>query len=168
MAKAQVLTDFNAFLDGHGFIGIANKITMPEVVAKTIEKNLSGHAGSFEIATGRFEALSSEIELNAYAAEFLALIGDESMASIPFIARGSLRSNGDDLPIKVVMQGLWKSVSLGAFEVDSEIATNYKLSIRKFTVEIDSKEVIYINLETNGVRMGKKDLTAKIRANLGM
>lgn len=165
----QALTDFNTHVDGVGYAGIANKITLPEVVFKTLDKDLTGNAGSFEILTGAIEKLESEIELSSLAAENIwPLIGSEDAAEKPVIFRGSLKDGVNDIALKITFQGIWKSVGFNDLEKGAEIATKYKLSLRKFILEVDDEEKIYINMPTWDVRINGKDLGSKIKSNLGL
>ena len=165
----QALTDFNTHVDGVGFAGIANKITLPEVVFKTLDKDLTGNAGAFEIFTGSIEKLESEIELSSLAAANIwPLIGSEDAAEKSVIFRGSLRDGADDIGLKITYQGIWKSIGFNDLEKGTEVATKYKLSLRKFVLEVDGEEKIYINLPTWEVRINGKDLGSKIKSNLGL
>ncbi len=165
----QVLTDFNTHIDGVGFAGIANKITLPEVVFKTLDKDLTGNAGAYEILTGSVEKLEAEIELSSLAAgNVWSLIGSEDAAETPVIFRGSLKDGADDIELKVTLQGIWKSVNFSDLEKGAEVATKYKLSIRKYVVEVDEEEKIYINLPTWDVRINGETIGSKIKSNLGL
>lgn len=165
----QVLTDFNTHVDGVGFAGISNKITLPEIVFKTLDKDLTGNAGPYEILTGSIEKLESEIELSSLAAgNIWGLVGSEDAAETPVVFRGSLKDGADDIPLKITMQGVWKSIGLNDLEKGAEVATKYKLSIRKLVIEVDEVEKIYINLPTWDIRIDGKTIGSKIKSNLGL
>jgi P2 family phage contractile tail tube protein len=165
----QVLTDFNTHVDGEGFAGVANKITLPEVIFKTLDKDLTGNAGAFEIFTGSIDKLESEVELSTLAATNIwSLIGSEEAAETAIIFRGSLRDGANDVGLKITYQGIWKSIGFNDLEKGAEVATKYKLSLRKFVLEVDGEENIYINLPTWEVRINGNDLGSKIKSNLGL
>ena len=165
----QTLTDFNMHVDGKGFAGVANKITLPEIVFKAMEKNLTGNAGAYEVLTGNVEKLESEVELSTMVAENIwDLIGQEAAAEIPVIFRGSLKDGAEDIGLKITYQGVWKSVGFNDLEKEADVSTKYKLSLRKFVLEADGEEKIYINLPTWDVRINGKDVAGKIKSNLGL
>lgn len=166
---AQVLTDFNTFVDGVGFAGIAKKVTLPEVVFKTLELDLTGNAGAFETLTGAIEKLESEIELSSVAVDNIwPLVGTEDAAETPVIFRGSIRDGTTDVAYKITMQGIWKSVAFNDLEKGAEVSSKFKLSLRKFVVEVDDVEKVYINKLTWEIRINGIDRGGKIKSNLGL
>lgn len=169
MKMPQVLTDFNTHIDGIGFAGIANKVSIPEIVFKTIEKDLSGNAGSYEILTGRLEKLESELELNSFHLENVwDLLGSNKGAETPVVFRGSLKDGPNDIGLKITFQGIWKSAAISGLEVGGEVNNKFKVSLRKLVIEVNDKEIWYSNLSTWDIRKNGKDIASKIKANLGL
>lgn len=169
MKLPQVLTDFNTAIDGEGFAGVANKITIPEIVFKTIEKDLTGNAGAYDILTGRIEKLESEIEFSTFSASSIwALLGSADSADKPVIFKGSLKDGAEDIPIKLIFQGVWKSGAISDFEVSGEVSNKFKVSLQKLSLYINDEEKIYINMPTWEVRMNGVDLASQIKSNLGL
>lgn len=165
----QTLTDFNTFIDGIGFAGVVNKATIPEIIFKTLEKDLTGSAGAYDILTGAIEKLESTVELDTFSGESIFdLVGSEDAADVAVIFRGSLKDGAKDIALKVTFQGIWKSVDLSDLEKGSEVKSSYKVSLRKLVIEVDDKEVVYINLPTWEIRMNGKDRSSKIKNNLGL
>ncbi len=169
MKMPQIITDFNTFVDGNTYAGVANKVTIPAVVFETVEKDLAGNAGAYEILTGQIGKLESELQFDTFAAkEIFKLVGDGNAANIPVIIRGSLKDAGQDVGLKITMQGIWKSWESNELTKKGEVQNKFKVSIRKLAVESDGAELIYINLPTWDVRMNGNDIGKKIKANLGL
>lgn len=169
MKMPQVLTDFNTHIDGVGFAGISSKVTIPEIVFETIEKNLSGNAAAYEILTGRIGKMESEIELNSYHLENVwDLLGSNKGAETPVVFRGSLKDGPNDIGLKITFQGIWKSAAISGLEVGGEVNNKFKVSLRKLVIEANDKEVLYINAPTWDIRQNGKDVASKIKANLGL
>lgn len=169
MKLPQTLTDFNLFLDGGVTRGVVSEIKLPDVAFETLEKNLSGYAGSFEVLTGRVGKLDAEIVCDSYAVEPIsALIGSEESAQFPVILRGSLRSGGEDKGLKIIMQGVWSKYSQEPLKVNGEVKNRYSLSLQRYAAYHGAFELFYFDLPTWTIRTGGIDRTKDIRANLGM
>ncbi|AUR88221.1 tail tube protein [Vibrio phage 1.111.B._10N.286.45.E6] len=165
----QVLTDFHTYVDGKGYAGIANKVSIPSIVFETIEKDLSGNAGAYDVLTGRLGKLESELQFDSFAAkEIWGLVGNPLASLTPVVIRGSLRDGPLDIGVKITMQGTWKEWSGHDFEVKAEIQSKFKLSLTKLVIEVGGDEVVYINLPLWDIRMNGKPIGLLVRANLGL
>lgn len=169
MKMPQVITDFNTFVDGKLYAGVANKVTIPAVIFETIEKDLAGNAGAYEVFTGQIGKLESELQFDTFAAkEIFKLVGDGNAANIPVIVRGSLKEAGQDIGLKITFQGIWKSWDGIELTKKGEVQNKFKVSLRKLVIESDGDELLYVNMPTWDVRMNGNDIGKKIKANLGL
>lgn len=169
MSIPQVVTAFNAFVGGDLYSGIVNKATIPAVVFSTIEKDIAGYAGAIEVFTGRVDKMESEITFDSFAApKIFAMIGNPKENETPVIMRGSIRSGNQDVSLKVTMQGLWKEWSGLELTAKAEVANTFKVSLTKLVVEVNSEELLYINIPTFDTRVRGVDIGSKIKANIGL
>lgn len=169
MKMPQVLTDFNTFIDGRGYSGVANKVSIPAVIFETIEKDLAGNAGAYDVLTGRVGKLESELQFDTFAAgEIFGMLGNADASDTPIVLRGSLKDGPNDVSLKVTMQGVWKEWSGHEFEVKAEVQNKFKVSLTKLAIEIDGSEKLYINMPTWDIRMNGKVIGKKVKANLGL
>lgn len=168
MAKLpHVLTDMNAFLKDESYAGQVNKMTMPKFVVKMVEKATSGTAGAIERSLGRLEKLESEINIDAFVPQIIGMVGSNASRDEVLILRGALDVDGGHVPLVVRFSGFWKDLDLGELAPESETAVKSMVAIEHFELEIDGREVIYVDKLTNVWRMNGEDRTAEIRACLG-
>ena len=165
----QVLTGMVAFINETSYIGKANKVKLPDVSFKTIEKNIAGYAGAYELLSGRLEKLEAEIELDSLMArEVFDVLGSNDGPKTPVVLRGSLKTGAEDISLKIRMAGIWKKAGFNDLESDAETKLTLTVSLQRFALEVNGKEEIYINLRTFDNRLGGKSKTDKIKANLGI
>lgn len=168
MAKMpHVLTDLCVYLKGDSFAGQLNKMTLPDIVMKTVEKAMSGTAGSVERSLGRLEKLESEVSIEAFDQRLFALVGNNSARDEIVTVKGALDVDGSWVNITVNFGGLWKSLNLGEINPEKEIELKSNVALEHFEVIVDGVEFVFINKMTNVVRMGGVDITAQIRACIG-
>lgn len=168
MAKLpHVLTDMNVFLMDESFAGQLNKMTLPKIVVKMIEKVTSGTAGSIERSTGRLEKMESEVSIDAFVPKIMGLVGSNDGREEVLIVRGALDVDGTHKPIVVRFSGFWKDLDMGELAPESETLVKSMVAVEHFEFELDGREVVYIDKMTNVWRMDGVDRTAEIRACLG-
>lgn len=165
----QVITAFNCFVDGNSYSGMVNKATIPPVVFETVEKSVAGYAGDIDVLTGRVGKMESDIEFDSFAAAAIfGMLGNANASDKPVVMRGSVASGGNHLELKITMQGTWKEWGGVELSAKAEVNNKFKVSLTKLVVEVDGKELIYINLPTFDTRVNGNDIGAKIKANLGL
>lgn len=168
MAKLpHVLTDMNIFLDGESYAGQLNKMTMPKIVVKMAEKALSGVAGAIERSLGRLEKMESEVIAEAIDGRLIGLVGSNEARDTIVILRGALDVDGTWKPLTVRFGGFWKDLDLGELTPEKELEVKSMVAIEHFELELDGKELIYVDKMTNVWRMNGVDRTAQIRACIG-
>lgn len=168
MAKLpHVLTDMNVFLKDESFAGQLNTMTMPKLVVKMVEKATSGTAGSIERSLGRLEKLETEISLEAFAPTIIGMVGSNASRDEVIILRGALDVDGGHVPLIVRLSGFWADMDMGEFKPEGEVTVKSRVALEHFELEIDGREVIYLDKLTNIWRMNGEDRNAQIRACLG-
>lgn len=168
MAKLpHILTDMNVFLLDESFAGQLNSMTMPKFVVKMVEKATSGTAGGIERSLGRLEKLEAEVNIEAYVPQIIGLVGSNAARDEVLILRGALDVDGGHVALVVRFSGFWKDLDLGEMKPEAETTVKSMVAIEHFELEIDGKEVIYLDKLTNVWRMAGVDRTAEIRACLG-
>ncbi len=162
----SMLQDINAFFKNESYAGRCNSVTMPKVVVKTVSQTLAGVGGEIERSTGKLEKLESTVSISDYAEKVIDLVGDNASRDEVFSIRGALEVNGEIKTIVVKMQGFWKDLEIGEWKPESDTPNKFMVCVEMFQLEIDGKEVIYINKLTNKFRVNGKDRNEKLRQAL--
>ncbi|MGY3887188.1 phage major tail tube protein [Aeromonas aquatica] len=163
----HVLVDMNAFLRDESYAGLINKMTLPKIIVKTAEKAMSGVAGAVERSLGRLEKMESEVTIEAFHPTVIGLPGSNASRDELIIVRGALDVDGGVVPLVVRFSGLWKDLDLGEINPEKEVEVKSNVAIEHFELEVDGRELIYVDKLTNVWRMNGRDMTKDIRAALG-
>lgn len=161
-----ILVDVNAFFKDESFAGRCNTVTLPKVVTKTIDQTLAGVAGDIERDVGKLEKLECEVTISDYATKVIDLVGNRESRDEVFAVRGAIDVGGTIKTVVVRQQGFWKSLELNEFKPESEATTKFAIAVEMFELEIDGKEVIYIDKLNNVFRVNGKDRNEAIREAL--
>lgn len=164
----SVLVDFNAFLKNESFAGVANKLTIPKVVTKTIDFEGAGIGGTMKRDVGKLEAMESEVTFSDYTEKAFDLIGSRESRDEQFVVKGALDVAGKIKSVVVRQSGFWREIEFNGWDAGGvEATTKFVIDVEFFELEIDSKEVIHIDKLNNVFRVNGKDRNKEIRQALG-
>lgn len=165
----SVLADFNAFFKNDSYAGLANKVTLPKVVVKTLDFDGAGIAGTMKRSIGKLEAMESEITISDYADKVMDLIGDRDSENEQIVLRGALDQNGDVKTCIVRMAGFWREMEFNEWAGGGgEATTKFVVDVNFIEIELDGKVLLHID-KLNNVFKGPngKDRNKAIRQALG-
>ncbi|MFW1108924.1 hypothetical protein CGI16_23265 [Vibrio parahaemolyticus] len=168
MAKLpSVLVDINAFFKDESFAGVCNTVTLPKIVTKTTDFVLAGVAGDIERDLGKLEKLESEVTISDYSSKVIDLVGNRESRDQQFVIRGAVDVDGTIKSVVVRMQGFWKSYEHGGdFKPEEEAALKFAIGVEVYELEIDGKEVVFIDKLNNVFRVNGNDRNQAIREAL--
>ena len=165
----KVLKNFNLFLDGRGYAGLVEQVTLPKLIHRTEEFRLGGLDTPVQVDMG-MEKLECEFSLSEYDVFIIRQFGivDESkipiqlrgsgfggsaMAKIPFTLRGGLSDemNNTVLPVAIFLQGSVIELDLGQWKAGENPGLRIRLALRYYRLELNEKELIEIDVD-NRVR----------------
>lgn len=162
----SVLVDINCFFNDESFAGLANTMTLPKIVTKTIDMTMAGVAGDMARDTGRLEKLECEVTISHYASRVIGLVGDRESREEVFIARGAVDVDGVIKTVVVRQQGFWREVEFNEWAPEKESTTKFAIDVEMFEFELDGKELIHIDKLANIFRVNGKDRNEAIRTAL--
>ncbi|TBM39802.1 phage major tail tube protein [Vibrio cholerae] len=164
----SVLVDFNVFLNGTSFAGVANKVTLPKIVTKTIDFDGAGIGGTMKRDIGKLEAMESEMTVSDYSDRLFELIGSRQSKDEIVTLKGALDVGGVIKHLVVRQSGFWREVEFNEFAAGGvEATTKYVLDVEFFELVVDGKELLYIDKLNNIFRVKGKDRNKEIRQALG-
>lgn len=164
----SVLVDFNAFLKNESFAGVANKLTIPKIVTKTIDFEGAGIGGTMKRDVGKLEAMESEVTFSDYTEKALDLIGSRESRDEQFVVKGALDVADKIKSVVVRQSGFWRETEFNGWDAGGvEATTKFVIDVEFFELEIDGKEVIHIDKINNVFRVNGKDRNKEIRQALG-
>jgi P2 family phage contractile tail tube protein len=145
----QILKNFNLYVDGRGYAGRVEELTLPKLTIKTEEFQGAGMSAPVEIDMG-MEKLEMEFTLAEYDPELLKNFGLTNGSEVAFTVRGAVQSSGAPEAVVINARGFIKELDFDTWK-PAEKATlkcsvacvYYKLSMKGVElIEIDPINMI--------------------------
>lgn len=161
------LRNFNVMIDGFGFAGRADEVTLPTLSLATEEHRAGGMDAPVDVDMG-MELMDLSVVISDY---------DESVISgfgllgpgVPITLRGAIQRQGEAAqPVVIKMLGGLKSREVGAFAVGAKQTTTLTYSLRKYSEAINGVEYVNIDIENMVRVINGVDQLASQRAALGL
>lgn len=135
-----VLKNFNLFIDGRGYAGRVDEITLPKLSVKTQEFQLGGLDTPVQMDMG-MEALECGFTLCDYDIDVIRLFAAVEQM-IPLVLRGGLHhSNGAVVPMKVTLHGHVKELDFGNWSVSEKSSLRLQLALRYYQLQIGTNSI---------------------------
>ncbi|MDF1583901.1 MAG: phage major tail tube protein [Methyloprofundus sp.] len=168
VTTSDILKNLTLFVDGYGYAGKVEEVTLPKLTMKTEEFRGGGMDAPIEIEMG-LEKMEASFTLVSFSAEILKLWGLAPGNDKPLTIKGSLLDeDGTEKPVAINLRGKLKELDAGTWKPGdmaklkaSVAVTYYKLTHNNVVLhEIDPVNMVRI---IDGV-----DQLAQTRANLGL
>ncbi len=169
MATASnILKNFNVFIDGRGYAGVAEEMQLPTLGLATEDFRAGGMDGTIKIEMGQ-EAMECTITLSGYDLATLGLWGIGEGNNVPITARGALESlDGTVTPIVVNLSGTIRSLEPGGWKAGEKSTLQLTIDVRSYKYTQNGQAIHDIDL-INMVRIvNGKDRLAAQRSALGI
>lgn len=164
MTIPRVIRNFNAFVDGRSWFGIATEAKLPQLKIMTEAHRGSGMDGPVGIDMGT-EGMTSEITFDEWSPLLLTLVG--TVKSI-VLRPAQVGDAGDVDTIIATMNGLITAKELADLKPGTKSPAKLMMDVRTYRLEINGVVIYNIDL-INGVReVGGVDQLAGIRRAMGV
>lgn len=168
MPIPQVLKNFNAFVDGQGYAGRAEELTLPKLTVKTEEFRGGGMDTPLEMDMGT-EKLEASLTLSEYSADALALWGVVTGATVPFTFRGAAQRQGEPAqPIIALIRGRIKEFDPGNWKAGDKATAKFSIAVDYYKLSVNGVDVVEIDVENMVRIVGGVDQMASLRSALGI
>jgi len=163
----KILKNFNAFVDGRGYAGRVDEITLPKLTVKTDEHRAGGMDVPVEIDMG-MEKLEADLTFAEYDAELFRLFGLVDGNSVSVTLRGAMQAGGEAEPIVVTLRGSFRELDSGNWKAGDKATLKCMMAIRYYRFNISGVDVIEIDAENMIRIIGGVDQMASIRQAIGI
>lgn len=161
----RVLKNFNVYVDGVGFAGRVDSITLPPLNFVVEDHRAGGMDAPKGIRMG-MEKLTMSMVTKDFDPTLIQLFGREDIA---ITARGAVQRQGANVePLIINMRGGWTGLELGQWSVGAAVQNTINsdldyLRIRQSDIELCEIDVVNMVRRFNGI-----DQLAQERAAIGM
>ncbi len=163
----KILKNFNAFVDGRGYAGRVDEITLPKLTIKTEEHRAGGMDVPVEIDMG-MEKLEAELTFAEYDVELFRLFGLIDGNAVSLTLRGAIQADGEAEPIVVNLRGSFREVDAGTWKAGDKATLKCMVAVRYYRLTINGDSVIEIDAENMIRIIGGEDQMATIRQAIGI
>lgn len=165
MALPRTIRNFNAFVDGISYFGIAMEAKLPQPKIQTEAHRGSGMDGPVGLDMG-VEALSAEITFSEWRPELATKLGKLER----FVLRPGQQSATDFTATTIIatMGGLITVTDYGDLKPGANVPFKLNMDVRYYRLEIDGVEMLEIDLVNAVRRIGGVDQLADIRRAMGL
>ena len=164
------LKNFSVFVDGRGYAGKVDEITLPKLTKKMEEHRGGGMNAPVEIDMG-MEKLEAELTFSEYNEDLFKLWGLVDNAGVNIRAKGALEADDENkqvTPIEVVFRGRWREFDKGGWKAGDNTSLKVSVAVSYYKYSSDGAELIEIDVPNMIERIGGVDRLQKQRDALGV
>ncbi|MEO0443459.1 MAG: phage major tail tube protein [Pseudomonadota bacterium] len=168
MIIPKVLKNFNLFVDGNGFAGLVEEVTLPKLNLKMMDLYNGGMDAPIDLEMG-MDKLECSFTLSEYNSDVIKHFGLRNGAQVTLTMRGGLDAEtGTVVPVILNLSGAWKNIDMGAWKAGEKATLNVNVTLRYYKLTVDTQELIEVDT-TNMVRIiDGVDQLASMRTAIGL
>jgi len=165
----RILKNANLFIDGRGYAGRIDEITLPTLSANTEEHRAGGMDAPVLLDMG-MEALEATFVLSDLDEEVFAAFGLLESNEIPCTVRGSIQRQGslEAQPVVANLRGGWSTLDPGTWKPGDKNTLTITMMCRYYKLQIAGREVAEIDIPKMIRRIDGTDQIAQQRGHLGI
>ena len=163
----KVLKNFNLFVDGRGYAGRVDEVTLPKLSLKTEEFIGGGMDVPFELDMG-MNKLECDLTISEYDVEIIKMFGLREGAQVPLTMRGGLDGESGVTPVVINITGAWRDLDFGGWKAGEKAPLKVSVAARYYRLEIDGTELVEIDAENMVRKINGADQLEAMRSALGM
>ncbi|TGH28146.1 MAG: phage major tail tube protein [Aphanocapsa feldmannii 277cI] len=165
LQRPRILKNFNIIVDGEGYAGLAESITLPEFTIKTEEYRGAGMDAPIDIDMG-MEKLDVTFSMSDPTPRLLRMLGK---ADVPLTARAAYQRDGEPaVPWALEARGLLKKYAPGDFKSGEKNTFSYEMNCTYLKLIYEGTVDVEIDLINSMRVIGGKDQLSEYREALAL
>ena len=164
----DILKNMALFVDGRGYAGNVEELTLPKLTMKTEEFRGGDMDAPIEVEMG-MEKLECEFTLTRFDKEALKLFGLAPGRVMPLTVRGAVVSdNGTQTPVIVNLQGSIREMDPGNWKPGEKATLKFAIALRYYKLSHGGEVIHEIDIPNMVRVVGGVDQLSEIRNALGV
>jgi P2 family phage contractile tail tube protein len=165
----KILKNFAVFVDGRGYAGKVEEITLPKLTVKTEEYRAGGMDVPIAIDMG-MEKLETDMTFSDYDSEIFKLFGIISGNLVALTLRGALQEpdKTDAIPVVLHLRGTIRELDFGTWKAAEKATLKMAMDLRAYKLTYNNADVIEIDAENMIRKIDGIDQLATFRTALGL
>lgn len=162
----NAIEDVTIFIDGKGYLGVAESFTPPTITQKTIDA--LGAANS-KRASGSIEPLEISVKISVLDVNLWNAYGINTYINrVPLVFKASVHQENTSVPFMAIVTGDFEEVSRAEFKSGDKIEIELKIQVHKYAETINNVPTILYDADNTILMMGGVDYFEKVRENLSL
>ncbi|WP_250294800.1 phage major tail tube protein [Wolbachia endosymbiont of Oedothorax gibbosus] len=165
----KILKNFNVFVDGRGYAGRIDEITLPKLTIKTEEYRAGGMDIPISIDMG-MEKLEADFTFSEYDTELFRLFGLINGNSVALTLRGGMQGSGsNDIEAVIInLRGIFREFDFGSWKPAEKATLKCTVAAHYYKLTIGGNELIEIDAVNTIRKINGVDQMALLQAVLGI
>ena len=164
----DILKNMALFVDGRGYAGNVEELTLPKLTMKTEEFRNGGMDAPIEVEMG-MEKLECEFTLTRFDKQVLKLFGLAPGQLTPLTIRGAVISdNGNQTSVVINLQGIIREMDPGNWKPGEKATLKIVMALRFYKLTHGNETVHEIDIPNMVRTIGGIDQLAAVRGALGI
>ena len=166
----NVLKNFNLFIDGRGYAGVVEELTLPKINLKLEEHRVGGMDSPIQLTQG-IDKLEADFTLAEYDPLVVQQFGlvTAGEAQIPLKFKGGLDNEGGAVtPVEVTLTGSWNDLDFGNWKAGEKAPLKIMVAVRYYKLIIGGQDLIEIDVLNMVRTINGVDQLADMRAAIGL
>lgn len=164
----DILKNMNLFVDGRGYAGNIDELTLPKLALKLEEFRNGGMDAPLEQELG-MEKIECSFSLTRFDRDVLLLFGVKNGVRIPFTMRGAVESDDGTITAVVVnLEGFIKEIDYGSWKAGDKAMIKLLVSCRSYKLTHGGAVVHDIDIPNMVRVINGVDQLSEQRAALGV
>jgi P2 family phage contractile tail tube protein len=167
-AAAQILKNFNLYVDGRGFAGNVDEVQLPALTVVEEDFRAGGMDAPIAIDMG-MEKLEATFKVSKFDRSLITKWGVSTGGQVPLVLRGALEDiDGTIKPVTVKLGGRIHSLEMDAITPGAKAGMSFKLAAWSYSYIQDGETLIDIDVRNMTRIIGGVDRLAAQRKAIGL
>lgn len=158
----NILKNFNAFVDGRGYAGKIEELTLPKLTKKTEEFMGAGMSAPVEIEMS-LEKLEMDMTFVEYDAELFKLWGATNGTEVPLTIRGAIQGTGDPIPVVINVNGYFRELDFDTWKPAEKATLKCSMALNYYKLTVNNSVLIEVDPVNMINRVNGNDTLSGIR-----
>lgn len=164
----QTLYNFNLFVDGTSYAGVASQLTLPKLKVKTEDYRAGGMDAPLKMDMG-LEPLEASFSMTGVAPDILSHFGLSDQNKFNGAFRGAFRDQQGKVSAMVAtFRGLLQEIDMGDWKAGDKAETKYNVACSYYKLEVDGKVIFEIDPLAGVRKVNGTDQLEAVRAALAI
>lgn len=163
----KVLKNFNLFVDGKGYAGLVEDLTLPKLSLKMDDLYTGGMDAPIDLEMG-MDKLECDFSLCEYNTDVIKQFGLRDGAQVSLTLRGGLDDETGVTPVVVALTGAWKDLDLGSWKAGDKASLKVSVTLRYYKLTIGTDELVEVDVQNMIRKIDGVDQLQSMRDAIGL